>query len=1009
LLSLSLVGLLSCGGGEDAPFASAFVMAELGEGVGGPKAMARPGDFLLENDHFRVAVLSARNSMGAGLFGGSLIDADIRRSHAQHGAGEGNDRLAETFPTVSMNVARPDPENPESIRIISDGSKKGEPAVVRVSGPGIPFITLLDALWALVGSPDVWITTDYIVEPGVPWVTMRTTGAFFVDHEVSEGQPAEYWDSAMPLIDLAIEDGAAFGEFYLQGGSVDVFAPGTGFDEDGAVFEAMDAGQNTFVTPFEYPFLAGVADGVSYGIAPAEGSIFVPLFTASQTVAVGASAAGNPDPDLPRFPPGEAYTYERYFFIGHGDVASIVDQYLAAREIDGGTVTGQVIEEVTGLPVSDIDVFVYEPGAEKPWSQFRTDVHPDDALADGSFTGQLPVGDWELAVHNRGRPAGKRVQVSVKKNKELTVSLAARRGGVLSFTVRDETGQEVPAKVSVFRLDNDPVRDPVLGDGHIGGRPEAVVFATYGHGQVELAPGRYQAVATRGVEYEIDESEPFTVDVHQGADLDLTVLRTVDTTGWIGADFHVHAVPSHDSGVTLEKRVSTMVAEGVEFFSSTDHDHVTDYAPTVEAMDLEFWLQTAVGNEVTSVEVGHFLAFPLAHDFLGDRGADAERLDWTDKNPTQMMADMQSLGEEAGFDPLVFVGHPRDGILGYFDQFGFNPYLGAPGRAGVEGTTTIETPLLSNANPLLVQENFSWQFDALELFNGKRFDYLRTPTSPEMAGYAAGDGTNAYDWITRTIAEQDDMLAGTYPLGYGHDGVIDDWFALLNLGFKFTALANSDTHGTTSVESGCPRNFVLLDADDPQNIDDQEVADAVKAHRVVASYGPFIEFEVDGQPIGSELVEAGPIELDIRIQAPSWMGVDRVELYENGSIIQEWALVPGDEIIRFEETVPVTPTKDSWYVVITMGDSDLAPLFTPVEFPPIELTDVVTEALAGVEAISSLLEAGSPVPQVFPVRPFAMTNPIWIDQAGDGFDAPGFPAWWVEPEVPETSTTSPTL
>ena len=71
-----------------------------------------------------------------------------------------------------------------------------------------------------------------------------------------------------------------------------------------------------------------------------------------------------------------------------------------------------------------------------------------------------------------------------------------------------------------------------------------------------------------------------------------------------------------------------------------------------------------------------------------------------------------------------------------------------------------------------------------------------------------------------------------------------------------------------------------------------------------------------------------------------------------------------------------------------------------VEMPPIELDTVVTEALVGIEAVSNFIEAGTPIPQVHPVKPYAMTNPIWVDLDGDGFDAPGFPSWWVEPTDP---------
>lgn len=1001
---LLLAALASCGGGSE-PFANAYRIERLEDAVGGPKAMARPGDILLENDHYRVAILDARNSLGPGLFGGSLVDADLQREALGVGAGEGNDQLAEVFPTVNMNVTLANGEVKDAVSIVADGSD-GKAAIVRVTGPGYPFLSLLDALWALVNQPDFTMTTDYIAEPGVPWLTMRTTAAFHTTEAATDGPPVQYFDGGLPLIDMAMETGAVFGEFYLQGGSVDVFAPGMGFDEDTEVFEAVEAGQNTFLEPFEYDFLAGVADGVSYGIAPKDGSLYVPLFTSSQTVAVGGGMEGKapvPGDPFPRFDQGSTLTYERYFFIGHGDVGSIVDQYVEARGIPYGEVTGHVVERGTGDPISDAMVFVYEPGADRPWSQWTTDVDPLDTDPDGSFSGRLPVGTWELRVHQRGRSPQKRVKIEVKKGDTTAVHLLATAPGTLRFEVRDERGLIVPAKVTILREDGPPTRDPVLGDGLIAGDPEAVLFSPFGRGEIRLPPGKYRAVASRGLEYEIDRSDVFTMDERAGVELDLQVIRSLDTPGWVSADLHVHASPSHDSGVSLHDRVGTMVSEGVEFFASTDHDHVTDYAPVVEDLGLEEWVQTAVGNEVTTIEVGHFLAFPLVHDFHGDQGATApERIDWTEKIPGLILSDLKSLGSSSGTDPLVFVGHPRDGILGYFDQYGFNPYKGTPGLGGVPGTAVIESPLLAATNDLLAATNFSWEFDAMEILNTKRLDYIRTPTQPEMDDYANGGPTHIYEWNTRTLAEQADLEGGVFPLGYGHHGVVDDWFALLNLGFKITALGNSDTHGTTSVESGCPRNYVMSSTDDPMLIDDQEIADAVKDHRVVASYGPFIEFTANGDPIGSEVVTTDPIQLKIEVSAPTWIPVERVELYENGNLIREWDVqAGGGEILRFSEELEVTPTRDSWYVVMAMSEGSLYPVFTPVEMPPIELDTVVTEALVGVDAVANLISPGIPIPQIHPVMPFALTNPIWIDRDGNGFDAPGFPSWWVEPEDPE--------
>lgn len=998
---LVALALPSCGEPE-AGYARGSVIESLADGIGGPKAIARPGDFLLENQHGRIAILGARNSLGPGLHGGSIVDADIHRTDPTTGAGYGRDQLAELFPTANMDVMHP---LEGSVELIADGSDGGA-AIVRTVAARQPFLTLLDGLWSIVGAPPYTFVNEYRARPGVDWFEMHTevhyadiddddAEAFLPGPLAPEVTPAPTQTEAFPLINWAIESGVVLGDFYLQGGSVDVFAPGIGFDEDGAVFESMEAGENTFLDPFQFPFLAGVADGVSYGIAPIDGDLFVPLFTASQTVAVGAGTDG--DGSRERFPPGSAWSYDRYFFIGHGDVGSIVDQYVEARNIPYGEVSGFVLERSTAVAATGVDVFVYEPGAEMPWSQFRTDVHPDDRSPDGSFGGRLPVGRWELMAHARGRPHGERVTVDIKNGATSEVLLDVGRTGVLTFRIRDERGRRLPAKVTLFPVGGtQPTRDPVLGDGFIGGAPEAVLFAMEGEGEVELAPGTWQAVASRGLEYELAISEPFTIDGAVGADLDLVLERSVDSTGWISADLHVHALASHDSGVALADRVRTMVTEGVEFFASTDHDYLVDYAPTVEALGMEPWVQTAVGNETTTVEVGHFLGFPLAQDFTSEAGGGREEVDWTGKTPQEIIESLRMMGQAGGHDPAIFVGHPRDGILGYFDQFGFDPRDGEPGRGGAPGTPSVSTPILNTFNPLLIPENISWDFDALELLNGKRFELLRTPTQGEIEAFATGDA-DVLDFYERTLEEQQGLVDGTYVLTEELDGHIDDWFTLLNLGFRYTVLGNSDTHGFTSTESGCPRNYVMSETDDPALIDDQAVADAVKQHRVVASYGPFVQMWVQGQPIGSEVRSTdGMATVEVEVQAPTWMDADRVEIYRNGTLIDVWDIPPDPSVVRLarKESYPVDG--DSWFVAIVTGDEELAPVFTPVEIPYVELELIVTEALGGVDAVSFLLSEATPIPRQFPVRPYAVTNPVWVETGGDGFDAPGIPGWFAD-------------
>ena len=997
--------LPSCGEREDGGV-RAYTIASLDQAIGGPKALARKGDLILENDHLRLGVLSARNSLGPGLHGGSIVDADLQRVEPYATPGYGGDQIAEVFPTVNMNVTAAGVEDPLTgvpvggVRILRDGSKGGS-AAIRVDGPAVPFLSLLNPLWEVVHAPKFWMETDYVVYEDRSWAELTTVVT--VD-AVGTGDPVDvtYSDDGMPVLDWAIESGLVLGDYYLSGGSLDVFAPGIGFDEDGAVYEMMTKGGNLFNAPFQLPFVAGIGEGVSYGMAPREGDLYVPLFTASQTVVVGGGEGGNAwgETGQERFESGEAFRYERYFFVGYGDVGSIVDQYVEARGIAYGSVRGHVVEAGTGEPLSGIDVLVFKEGEEAPFSQWETDVHPGDASKDGSFEGRLPVGTYELLVHDRSRARARRIPVDVKPGGQAELVLEVGRSGVVHFDVVDERGRSVPAKLTLFRVDGPPRRDPVLGDSFIGGSPEAVWFTIGGQGSFAMAPGEYQAVASRGLEYEIDVSDPFWLDDRTVVNLEFQVVRSVSTPGWISADLHVHGQASHDSGVSPQDRVRTMVAEGVEFFASTDHDYVVDHAPAVEELGMEQWVQTAVGTEISSVETGHLLGFPLEVDFLGEVGASDSRLvDWTGKAPGDVIGDLRQMGEAIGNRPFVFIGHPRDGIFGYFDQWGFDPFGGTPGFGGQPGLTKAVAPTLSRSNEVIQQYPISWDFDGIEVLNGKRLELLRTPTQVEIDDFGQGGDTDVYAMLTRTLEEQDSLRDGVYPLSADLNGHVDDWFALLNLGYRYTALGNSDTHGLTTTESGCPRNYIQSDTDDPAFIDDQVIADAVREHRVVASYGPFMEFTINGAEIGSELKSRGAeLELEMRVQAPTWIPVDRVELYENGVLIEEWDVEATAGELRFDEVIVRQPVRDSWYVLMAMGEGDLSPVFTPIEVPYLDLQQVVEEALVDVEALALLMEPSAPVPRVFPIHPYALTNPIWVDVDGGGFDAPGHPEWWVNAE-----------
>ncbi len=173
----------------------------------------------------------------------------------------------------------------------------------------------------------------------------------------------------------------------------------------------------------------------------------------------------------------------------------------------------------------------------------------------------------------------------------------------------------------------------------------------------------------------------------------------------------------------------------------------------------------------------------------------------------------------------------------------------------------------------------------------------------------------------------------------------------------------------------------------------------------MASYGPLLDMWV-GDPdhgIGPDVVlTSGIVPVHVEVQAPLWMGLDRVELSESARLVHVWegdAINP-NSILLLSQTWEVHPVgtdglpRDAWYVAIAMGDSDMSPVFTPIDIPPIQLNDVVIGAVAEIDlgAIDLASAVGEPVvyAKTGAVHPYALTHPIWVDVDGnrDGIGGP---------------------
>jgi hypothetical protein len=130
--------------------------------------------------------------------------------------------------------------------------------------------------------------------------------------------------------------------------------------------------------------------------------------------------------------------------------------------------------------------------------------------------------------------------------------------------------------------------------------------------------------------------------------------------------------------------------------------------------------------------------------------------------------------------------------------------------------------------------------------------------------------------------------------------------------------------------------------------------------------------------------------IDTRRRASSWAKVDTLTVYLNGTVLQTIP-IEAAQGTDFETTITVAPGQDSWIVAEVTGSSNMFPVLSPTEFPPLDATVIIQALSVGLD-LSSLPLTSSLKPQrVHVSTPYAITNPIWIDIDGNGWTPPMAP------------------
>ncbi len=288
--------------------ARAFRITDRGQLIGGTSAVAELGDFILENDRVRVAITQRGNSVGPGVFGGSIIDADIRRPLARFRGGHGMDQISEIFPLGNLSIPAaclsgekgkidefcpglPFGVEPK-VSIACDGRREcslspldelnedyavdGRPpsaraAVVRVVGQGGNYLEALGLVSIANVKSNFRFRNDYILEPGSAVVRIRTL--LWETQGPAERNPGDlkYPDGRVDVLPSLTEPRALFGlllgsalfptelpdldpglaggDFLFFGERMHIFAPGIGFDIYRDIREKFATGRDPFNQP----------------------------------------------------------------------------------------------------------------------------------------------------------------------------------------------------------------------------------------------------------------------------------------------------------------------------------------------------------------------------------------------------------------------------------------------------------------------------------------------------------------------------------------------------------------------------------------------------------------------------------------------------------------------------------------------------------------------------------------------------------------------------------------
>lgn len=530
--------------------------------------------------------------------------------------------------------------------------------------------------------------------------------------------------------------------------------------------------------------------------------------------------------------------------------------------------------------------------------------------ADGEAKFSLPKGSYTVEASALAR--GERSQ-TLEVADESAVTLQLENPPVLKAHIT-ENGGPVPCKLQFQGIED--TKDPWLGPNTQGPALENLYYSHNGSFEQVLPAGKYRVLISRGIEYDLVTQ---TIEMKPGEVTELTasMVRSVQSPGWVSSDPHNHSTPSGDNVTTMHSRVLNILAEHMEFVPCTEHNRIDSYEPILEKLGCKHLLATCTGMELTGgpLPLNHQNAFPLImKPGLQDNGAPQ-----TDEDPELQIRRLATWDNNS--EKYVHTNHPDLGWM-YFDRDG------------------------NGERDAGFYRMFAFQ-DAIEV------------------------------WGNSQVSTREERILAMEPITErGRNDRLFNWLQLLNQGYRVVGVTASDSHYANH-GTGWIRNFVKCSTEDLTKIDTMEMVREYQQGHVVLSTGPFLEtsLKVGEQsllPGDSVVLDGNEAVFSVRVQCPNWFDINRVQVLVNGRALPEYnftrkthAALFSDQVVRFEHTFPVTLKEDSHLIVVATGEGlGFGDVFGPgmQDAPPTAIANPIYVDIDGNGFVANGDTLGHPLP-----------------------------------------------